>query len=78
MQVSDEELVRRAVLNARGRDVNATDVRWHAVSLAFGLGSTSSVELCIRFLKNPYEEVQGVSCERCQEEAALEVHEEGT
>jgi hypothetical protein len=65
---TDAELVRRAVRNARGRDVNATDIRWHAVSLAFGLGSTSSIELCEREQVNPHEQVEGVSCERCIEE----------
>ncbi len=54
---SDEELVRRAVVNARRPDRAGGVLRWEAVKNSFGCGSTVAVELCWRFNLNPNEEV---------------------
>lgn len=53
--IPDEELLRRAVLNARGY---RRGPRWVAVMAAFALGSTYSYQLCQRFGIDPNEEVR--------------------
>lgn len=55
--ISDEELLRRAVKNSRphGRDKHP---RWYAVMYTFGLGSTYASQLCKRFELNPDEMVK--------------------
>jgi hypothetical protein len=56
--ISDEELVRRAVRNARPRHP-AGGVRWHAVVEALAVGSSYAVNLCRRFNLDPNEELPG-------------------
>lgn len=50
--VSDEDLVKRAIRNARHAK---SEPKWSAVSRAFGLGSTYSIQLCRRFDFDPDE-----------------------
>lgn len=47
--LADEELLRRAILNARPRGRYRNQPRWACVVDAFGLGSTYSKQLCARF-----------------------------
>lgn len=56
---SDEELLRRAVKNARSFHAKngARHPRWVGVMAQFTLGSTSSRALCLRFGLDPDEEV---------------------
>lgn len=58
--LSDESLLQRAVINARGRFYRkgAAHPRWVAVSDAFALGSTYSRQLCRRFDIDPDEMVK--------------------
>ena len=56
--VSDDELLRRAVKGARS--VKARRVkypRWMAIMEVFGLGSTYAQQLCVRFDLDPDEEL---------------------
>jgi len=54
--IPDEELLRRAVTNARkGRGYQP---RWVAVMEAFGLGGTYAWQLCVRFGLDPDERVR--------------------
>lgn len=62
--ISDEDLIRRAIKASRARD-GSTVPRWAAVADAFALGSTYSVELCQRFDVDPNEVVPGRVCEAC-------------
>lgn len=49
--IPDEELLRRAVRNAKP----ATNLpKWSAVSERFALGSTYAIELCLRFDVDPH------------------------
>lgn len=50
--ISDEELVRRAVRNAWPKD-RVRVPRWSAVGEVFALGSTYSTQLCRRFDVDP-------------------------
>jgi len=54
--ISDEDLLRRAVANARPRQ--RRQVRWAIIMDLFGLGSTYSQELCARFDLNPDDEIK--------------------
>ena len=54
--ISDDELLRRAVWNARGSRIG---YRWVAVMEMFALGSTFSSQLCLRFGLEPDEIVRG-------------------
>lgn len=49
--IPDEDLIRRAVWNARPRKGRVP--RWSAIADAFGLGSTYSMQLCRRFDVDP-------------------------
>lgn len=52
LDIPDEELVRRAVLNARSKN---NLPKWVAVMNTFGLGSTCATQLCRRFNVDPDE-----------------------
>lgn len=54
--ISDDELLRRAVRGARNRG-RGKGPRWLAVSERFALGSTFSHQLCRRFGLDPDEQV---------------------
>jgi len=58
--ISDVDLLRRAVATARSRDHEKGQwhLRWVGVSDTFALGSTYSRQLCARFGFNPDEEVK--------------------
>lgn len=53
--IPDNELLRRAVINARPRMYSRKHPRWVAVAGAFGLGSTYAQQLCRRFGLDPDE-----------------------
>jgi hypothetical protein len=55
--ISDEELLRRAVAGARDRNCRKGQKhpRWTAVGDVFALGSTYAQQLCRRFNFNPGE-----------------------
>lgn len=57
-RISDVELLRRAVTNARDRNSRGKHVRWAAVMWSFGVGSTTAHELCVRFGLDPDERVK--------------------
>ncbi len=57
-EIEARDLVRRALRNVRPRRYPKCP-RWAAVSDAFGLGSTYSIELCRNFDLNPHEEIGG-------------------
>lgn len=67
-ELTAEQLVERALRNARPRAVGGSEVRWSAVADAFGLGSTYATELCKKFGLNPDEQVNGPSCSSCEAE----------
>jgi len=54
--ISDEELLRRAVTHAKPR--HRRQVRWAVISELFSLGSTYSQELCARFDLDPDDEIK--------------------
>jgi len=58
--ISDEDLLQRAVKNARDRysRKGQRHRRWVAVASAFALGSTYSEQLCRRFGLDPAEYVK--------------------
>lgn len=56
--ISDDDLMRRAVANCRPRRSRGFQPRWVGVSDTFGLGSTYSHQLCRRFGLNPDEKVK--------------------
>lgn len=56
--ISDEDLVQRAVRNARPRHP-AGSVRWGAVADALAVGSTYATNLCRRFGLDPHEQLPG-------------------
>ena len=58
--ISDEELLNRAVRNARSRDCRKGErhPRWVAVVDAFALGSSFASQLCRRFGLDPDEMVK--------------------
>lgn len=58
-----EELVKRAVLNARPQNVNGTTAKWFAVSLTFAVGSTRARELCNWAGVDPDREILGPFCD---------------
>ena len=53
-----EELLRRAVRNARARHTRRMHSRWVAVMDVFALGSTYANDLCRRFGLDPDEQVR--------------------
>jgi hypothetical protein len=54
--LTDEDLLRRAVANARSRNTRGFEhYRWVAVKEAFSLGSTYAKALCQRFGIDPDE-----------------------
>lgn len=57
VEITDAELVQRAVRNARP-ELNHKQPRWVCVMDAFGTGSTVATELCRRFGLNPHEELK--------------------
>ena len=56
--ITDEELLARAVKNARARRKRERHPRWVAVMDAFALGSTYATQLCQRFSLDPDEMVK--------------------
>lgn len=58
MNLTDNELLKRAVLNARSRSSRGFTPRWVCVMECFSLGSTFSIELCERFELDPDEKVR--------------------
>ncbi|WP_310619646.1 hypothetical protein [Flexibacterium corallicola] len=56
--IADNELLRRAVGNARRKQGRSRHPRWVAVMDVFGLGSTYACELCRRFDLDPDEQVK--------------------
>lgn len=56
-EISDQELLRRAVTNARSHQRRGRHQRWVAVMEIFACGSTVAQELCGRFGLNPDEMV---------------------
>lgn len=62
--LSDRELVERAVKNARPRQCGESH-RWVAISDTFALGSTYSIELCRIHGLDPHEKVNGPRCISC-------------
>ena len=57
-QYALEEMVRRAVTNARPRDFGKSP-RWVAVRDTLAYGSTTSTLLCLHFGLDPHEEIEG-------------------
>jgi len=55
---SDEELIRRAIRASGKPSPRATQYRWRAVMMTFGLGSTFAEQLCLRFGFDPDEKVR--------------------
>lgn len=64
-ELSDAQLVERAVRNAAARITGALP-RWAAVSDTFGLGSTYAKELCRAYGLDPDEKVSGAKCMVCE------------
>jgi len=58
MNISDEELVKRAIRTSGTPSPRARTPRYQAVMLTFGLGSTYAYELCRRFGYDPDEMVR--------------------
>lgn len=56
--ISDDELLGRAVRNARPESRRRRSPRWVAVMDSFSLGSTFAHQLCIRFNLDPDEMVK--------------------
>lgn len=56
--ISDNDLLSRAVKNCRAKNSRGYQPRWVAVSDTFGLGSTYSWQLCQRFGLDPDEKVK--------------------
>jgi len=55
--ISDAELIGRAVRNCRPRRKSGKSPKWQAVSETFALGSLYSVQLCRRFGVDPDKQV---------------------
>jgi len=70
-----EDLLKRAILNARPDKVNGTAPRWVAMCDAFAVGSSVAWDLCKAFDLNPDQQMSGPICETCEENAALEQEE---
>lgn len=67
-EITDADLVRRAVMNARPRGMGGAP-RWAAVMDTFALGSTYAWELCEATGFDPEAQVSGATCPRCEENA---------
>ena len=67
-----DDLIRRAVRNARPRGIGGSEVRWSAVGDAFAVGSTVAVALCRHYGVDPHEQLACRECERCAEDYAEE------
>lgn len=65
-EITDEQLVRRAMMNARPTKIGKWP-RFAAVMDTFGLGSTYSWELCEAHGLNPEDIVSGATCHACEE-----------
>lgn len=65
--LTQENLVKRAVMNARPR-IAGESPRWVAVMDTFALGSTYAHELCRIHGLDPDETVSGVTCLTCERE----------
>ena len=61
---TDENLVRRAVMNARSKETGESP-RWVAVMDTFGLGSAYAHDMCRLYDLDPDEVVSGVWCHTC-------------
>lgn len=64
-KISNEELVRRAVMNAMPHQCGEHP-RWVAMHDTFALGSTYSVEICRLHGLDPEEKVNGPRCVACE------------
>lgn len=56
--ISDEELLRRVMMNMRKRRGEKSPYRWVAVMHTFGLGSTYAAMLCESFGLDPEEKLK--------------------
>lgn len=65
-EVKLEDLVRRAVRNARPRKCEEVQ-RWVAVGDAFAVGSTWAMQLCKYFNLDPHEMIHGPLCNACDD-----------
>lgn len=63
-ELSDAELVARAVRNARPHGPGEF-CRWVVMMETFGLGATYSVDLCRQYGLNPEDKLNGRRCEGC-------------
>lgn len=66
-EITDEQLVKRAMMNARPRKFCKWP-RFGAVMDIFALGSNYAVELCKSHELDPYELLSGPCCEVCDED----------
>lgn len=64
-EISAEDLVKRAVRNARPHRSGAAP-RWVAVMDAFAIGSTCAYQLCRLHGLDPEEKVSGARCVACE------------
>lgn len=71
-ELTAEQLVERAVRNVMPRTLGGNEIRWSAISDAFGLGSTYSIELCKKFGLDPEEYIRCPTCSECERLAAEE------
>lgn len=57
-ELTAEQLVERAVCNSRPPNrIDVRSFRWESIQKTFGLGSTYSRDLCVKFGLDPYEVV---------------------
>lgn len=63
-EITDEQLVKRAMMNARPRKLGDSP-RWVAVMDTFALGSGYAWEICKIHGLEPEEIVSGPCCETC-------------
>jgi hypothetical protein len=57
VNITDDDLLRRAITNCRSKNHGRKHYRWVAVMDVFVLGSSYSRELCLRFGFDPDEMV---------------------
>lgn len=65
MEITDEQLVHRAMMNLASRDVDMTCARWVAVMETFGVGCTYAHMLCQSHGLDPDERLPGPKCDAC-------------
>lgn len=64
---SFRDIVAKAMASVRPNRTTESP-RWVAVCDTFGVGSTTSKEMCRFFGMDPYEKVSGVKCHNCEDE----------